>query len=158
VRVTRAQLEQRVGKPVAAWTHEDVSDLEVIASSIGRGETTVTEQFDPAEARVSVDELVVPDEVPAGADTPSAVAEPVGDDRPATQRQIGSIIGRLRDLDVESDEDQRAWLSRELRRDVASRTSLTFGEVHRVMQVLDVLEDERGGRLGEQAGTDGATS
>lgn len=144
VRVTRPQLEQRVGKPVAAWTHEDVSDLEVIASSIGRGETSVAEQFDPAEQRVSVDELAVPDEVPAGADVPSAISEPVGDDRPATQNQVGSIIGRLRDLDVEDDAEQRAWLSRELGREVTSRKSLNRGEVHRVMQVLDVLELERG--------------
>jgi hypothetical protein len=177
--ITRAQLEQRVGKPVAAWTHEDVSDLEVVAQSIARGETTAAEQFDPAEARVSVDELTVPDErtkldsmlednrtappavgrrsgplqaplYPGGDDSPAApaepsqVTEPVGDDRPATPKQVGLMISRLRDHDVESDEDQRAWLSRELLREVTSRKDLTRGDMHRVMQVLDVLDEECG--------------
>jgi hypothetical protein len=126
-----------------------VSDLEVIAASIARGETTVAEQFDPVEARVSVDELAVPlDEVPAGADTPSAIVEPVDDDRPAAQPYIGAMIGRLRDHDVETDADQHEWLSRELGRQVTTRTSLTRGEVQRVMQVLDVLDAERGGAPG----------
>ncbi len=148
VRVTRPQLEQRIGRPVAAWTHEDVSDLEVIASSIGRGETTVAEQFDPAEQRVTADELGDPDadggDSPPAPAEPSQVTEPVPDDRPATQRAIGALIGRLRDHDVETDADQHAWLSRELGREVTTRTSLTRGEVTRVMQVLDVLDAERG--------------
>lgn len=144
-RVTQAQLEHRVGRPAAAWTHEDVSDLEVVAQSIVRGDTTVAEQFDPVEPRVSVGELAVPDEVPAGSDTPSAISEPVGDDRPATQRQVGLMISRLRDHDVEDDDAQREWLTRELGRPVESRKDLTRGDMHRVMQVLDVLDEERGG-------------
>lgn len=150
-RVTRAQLEQRVGRKVAAWTHEDVSDLEVVAASIVRGDTTVGEQFDPAEPRVDPGELMVPDEVPAGGDLPSQVAEPVGDDRRATQNQVGSIIGRLRDHDVDEDEQQREWLSRELGRPIESRKDLTRGDVHRIMQVLDVLDEERGGAPGADA-------
>jgi hypothetical protein len=150
-RVTRAQLERRVGKPAAAWSHEDVSDLEVIAGSIVRGDTTVAEQFDPAEAPVSVDELTVPDETPPGADVPSAVAEPVGDQRPATQNMVGKVIGLLRDLDVEDDDAQRAWLSAELQRPVESRRSLTRAEASTVIPVLELLIAERG----EQPGADG---
>lgn len=144
VKLTRTQVEQRIGRKVPAWTHEDVSDLEVIASSIGKGETTVEEQFDPGTARVDVDELTVPDDVPPGADTPSAVAEPVGDMRPATRQQITKLVLMLRDLDVESDEDQRAWLERELRRPVESRNGLTRGEASTCIEVLQVLLDERG--------------
>jgi hypothetical protein len=150
-RVTQAQLEVRVGKRAAAWSHEDVSTLEVVAASIARGETTVAEQFDPAEAPVSVDELTVPDETPPGADTPSAVAEPVGDQRPATQQQVGKVIGLLRDLDVEDDDAQRAWLSAELQRPVESRRSLTRAEASTCIQVLEVLIAERG----EQPGAEG---
>jgi hypothetical protein len=165
VRVTRPQLEARVGKPVAAWTHEDVSDLEVIASSIGRGETTTAEQFDPAEQRVTVDELAVPDEPPAGAgaDSPAAPAEPsqvehpvhdVNDDRrPITQAQVTRLILRLRDHDVETDDEQHAWLSSELGRAVTSRKDVTRGELAQVDRVLDVLDEARGGDVpGDQPG------
>jgi hypothetical protein len=144
VRVTRAQLEQRVGKPAAAWTHEDVSDLEVIASSIGRGETTTGEQFDPAEQRVSVDELQVPDDSPAAPAEPSQVPEPVGDQRPATRQQITKLILMLKDLDLETDEQQHAWLTEELRRPITSRTDLTRGDASTVIDVLQVLIDARG--------------
>lgn len=151
VKVTRAQLEARVGKPAAAWTHEDVSDLEVIASSIGRGETTTAEQFDPAEKRVDVDELTVPDEVPAGADTPSRVPEPVGDQRPATRDQVTKLILMLKDLDLETDEQQHAWLTEELRRPITSRKDLTRGDASSVIDVLQVLIDARGDMPGGDA-------
>jgi phage recombination protein Bet len=91
-------------------------------------------------ARVTVDELHVPDDEQAGPTTGQTFVS----DRQATQKQVGSIIGRLRDLDVETDDDQRAWLTRELGRDVDSRSTLTRGEAQQVMQVLDVLEAERG--------------
>lgn len=96
----------------------------------------------PAVARVTADELGDP--APAAPAEPSTVAEPVGDDRPATQKQVGLMISRLTDHDVETREDQHEWLTRELGRDVTTRTSLTRGEMHRVMQVLDVLDEVRG--------------
>jgi hypothetical protein len=143
MRLTRAQLEQRIGKPAAAWTHEDVSDLETIASSIGRGETTAAEQFDPAEARVSVDELGDEPSAPAPAE-PSQVADPVGDQRPATREQVTKVILMLRDLDIEEDDAQRQWLADELRRPITSRTDMTRGDASTVIDVLQALLDERG--------------
>ncbi len=156
-RISRAQLERRVGKPSGAWTHEDVSGLEVIAASIARGETTPAEQFDPAEPRVDPAELGNPDDVPPPAaalpedqDTPAApaepsqVTEPVGDQRPATRDQVTKVILMLRDLDYETDEQQHAWLSDELRRPVTSRKDLTRGDASTVMDVLQALIDERG--------------
>jgi hypothetical protein len=144
VRVTRAQLEQRIGKPVAAWTHEDVSDLETIATSIGRGETTTAEQFDDADRRVDVDELTVPDDSPAQPAEPSQVPDPVGDQRPATREQVTKVILMLRDLDIEDDDAQRQWLADELRRPITSRTDMTRGDASSVISVLQALLDERG--------------
>lgn len=144
VRLTQTQLEARVGKPVARWTAEDVAALEVVAASIGRGETTTAEQFDPAEQRVSVDELGAPaDDTPAAPAEPSQVAEPVGSQRQASQRSLGKLIGLLGDLGVESDEDQREWLTRELQRDVESRTSLTQLEVNTTIPVVETLIEAR---------------
>lgn len=156
-RVTRAQLEHRVGKPAAAWTHEDVSDLEVVAASIARGETTVAEQFDPVEPRVSVDELAVPpDDGPTAPAEPSQVEHPVhdvnDDRRPITQAQVTRLILRLRDHDVETDDEQHAWLSSELGRQITSRKDVTRGELAQVDRVLDVLDEARGGTPGDQPG------
>jgi hypothetical protein len=153
-RVSRAQLEQRVGKPAPSWTHEDVSDLEVVAASIARGETTVAEQFDDATARVSVDELGGDPTPPAPGDEgdspaapaePSQVTEPVDDPRKITQPQVTRLILRLRDHNIDEDDEQRQWLTAELGRTVDSRRSLTRSELARVDAVLDVLDEARGG-------------
>ena len=160
-RITRQQLESRAGKRVAAWTDEDVSDLEVIAASIARGETTIAEQFDDAEPRVSPDELggdsltdeypdrISPDPDPGlTAPPPAAAPEPIGDQRPATREQVTKVILMLRDLDVESDADQHAWLSDELRRPITSRKDLTRAEASSVIDVLQTLIDTRGEQPG----------
>jgi hypothetical protein len=144
--VTREQLEARVGRPLDRWDAEDVAGLVVVWQSIREGDTTVAEQFDPATARVTVDELGGDADTAGG---PAEVPEPPADDpRPATQPQVGRIIGKLRDLDVESDEDQLAWLSRELRRDIDSRKRITRAEFDRLDAVLDVLIAERGDQPG----------
>jgi hypothetical protein len=162
VRVTREQLEQRVGKPVARWDTEDLASLEVVAASINRGETTVSEQFDPATARVTVDELGPHDSgyhgqkaaerERAGDDSPTEPAEPshptapepVGSQRRASQRSLGKLIGLLSDLGIESDEDQRVWLSTELRRDVTTRAELTQAEVNTTIPVVELLIEAQG--------------
>jgi hypothetical protein len=145
VRVTREQLEQRVGKPVARWDTEDLASLEVVAASINRGETTVSEQFDPPMSRVTVEELGG-DTSPATPAEPSTTStpEPVGSQRRASQRSLGKLIGLLSDLGIESDEDQRAWLSTELRRDVTTRAELTQAEVNTTIPVVELLIKAQG--------------
>jgi hypothetical protein len=144
--VTRAQLETRIGRPVDAWTPEDMATLDVIARTVQRGETTLAEQFDPADRPVTVDELTVPEPEP----TPRP-APPVGAQRPATRDQVTKIILMLKDLDVEDDDAQRDWLARELQRPVESRTSLTRAEATTVIEVLTVLLDERGEQPGGES-------
>jgi len=150
VRVTQAQLEARVGRPVAEWTPEDLASLEVVATSIGRGETTTEEQFDQGAGRVSPDELTVPPET-APAEPSRTAAAPVGDQRPASRQQVQAVILGLRDVGVESDAEQHAWLTTELQREVTTRNSLTRAEASTVLDVLKVL---RAGMPGadEQAG------
>jgi hypothetical protein len=159
-RVTLAQLEARVGRPLERWDDEDVASLQVVADSIRRGETTAGEQFDPAERRVTVDELGgdptdaaprdrQPAEPPEPAE-PSHPTEPVGSQRRASQRSIGKLIGLLSDLGVESDEDQRDWLTRELQRDVESRTTLTQAEVNTTIPVVERLIEVRDLEAAEQ--------
>jgi hypothetical protein len=144
-RVTRDQLEARVGRPVARWTQEDVSMLSVVAASIERGETSPEEQFDPPSGRVTADELGA-DPAPAQPAEPSTTTGgPVDDPRPVTQAQVTRLILRLRDHDAETDDDQHAWLTQELGREITSRKDLTRGELARVDAVLDVLDAARGG-------------
>jgi hypothetical protein len=145
-RVTLNQLEARVGRPLERWDEEDVAQLQVVADSIRRGETTAAEQFDPAERRVSADELIVPagEDTPAEPAEPSHQTEPVGDQRPATTQQIQKIILMLRDLDIEDDDEQRTWLAQELQRAVVSRKDMNRSEASTVIDVLEVMIAARG--------------
>jgi hypothetical protein len=158
-RVTLTQLERRVGRSLERWDDEDVAQLQVVADSIRRGETTAAEQFDPAERRVTVEELggdptdAAPrDRQPAEPAEPShpTSPEPVGSQRRASQRSIGKLIGLLSDLGVESDEDQRAWLARELQRDVDTRATLTQAEVNTTIPVVERLIEVRDLEAAEQ--------
>ena len=49
VNVSAAQLEAKVGRPVAVWDHDDLAKLRVVAASLARGEATVSDEF-PASA------------------------------------------------------------------------------------------------------------
>lgn len=100
---------------------------------------------DPAPApaaRVTVDELGARAYDDAAIE--EAKPDPVGDQRPATQRMVGKIIGMLSDLDIEDEQAQRDWLTAELRRPVEHRNQLSRGEASTVIQVLDALIAERG--------------
>jgi hypothetical protein len=57
--ITEAQLEDKLGVPMAKWTERDVAQLGVIYKSIQRGETRKDEEFpaSPAPARVTVTEI-----------------------------------------------------------------------------------------------------
>jgi phage recombination protein Bet len=100
----------------------------------------------PRTARVTVDELAPPrvvDAEPAEPEPPAA-PEPAGSQRRASQRSIGKLIGLLSDLGIESDEDQRAWLTTELRRDVTTRAELTQAEVNTTIPVVELLIEAQG--------------
>jgi hypothetical protein len=74
---------------------------------------------------------------------------PAGDLRPATRGQVTKILRMLADLDVESDEDQAAWLSEELQRPIEDPTrDVTRGDFDRLEAVLDALIAERGDQPG----------
>ena len=102
--VTEAQLEEKLGVPVAKWTERDVAQLGVIYKSIQRGETRKDEEFpsDHAPARVTVNEIIGTQPAPAanGNTTPEPPPPaPAGDDlsdEPGTAET--SQIGRLGSL------------------------------------------------------------
>lgn len=54
-RISREQLEDKVGAPVDEWTHADVTDLEILYGSLARKEITRDEAFPPR--RTTVEEL-----------------------------------------------------------------------------------------------------
>lgn len=96
-----------------------------------------------ATPRVTVAELD-----PPAAPAPAARTR---DELRATAGQVGRLIGKLRDLDVEGDDEQRAWFAQELGRPVPHRHEITRAEFDRLDGVLDVLLEARG----EQPGADG---
>ena len=52
-RITREQLEQRVGAGVDEWTHADVTDLEILFGSLSRKEISRDEAFPPKPVTAS---------------------------------------------------------------------------------------------------------
>jgi len=55
LRVTRAQLEARTGRPTGEWTGRDIADLEILYTSLSRRELTVEEAF--PQPRVTNEEI-----------------------------------------------------------------------------------------------------
>ena len=56
-RITPAQLATRVGTEPDAWTHEDVTDLEILYRSLQNREITRDEAFPETESTVTAEEL-----------------------------------------------------------------------------------------------------
>ena len=56
-RITPSQLATRVGAEPDAWTHEDVTDLEILFRSLQNREITRDEAFPEMESTVTADEL-----------------------------------------------------------------------------------------------------
>ena len=56
-RITPSQLATRVGTEPDAWTHEDVTDLEILYRSLQNREITRDEAFPETESTVTADEL-----------------------------------------------------------------------------------------------------
>ena len=90
-RITPAQLEDRVGVGVDDWTHSDVSDLEILYTSLSRREITRDEAFPPK--RVTAEELAPAQPKPQ----PAAEPEP---------EQIDPNTG-----EINPEFDDEAWLA-----------------------------------------------
>lgn len=56
--ISEAQLEDKLGSPRARWTEHDVVQLGVIYKSLRNGEIRKDEEFPPAQARVTVAEII----------------------------------------------------------------------------------------------------
>jgi DNA-binding XRE family transcriptional regulator len=100
--VSEAQLVAHLkGRKPKDWTPRDIADLEVIAGSLRRGETTVADQF-PEPQRVTTDEITGGGAEGAPGTAPSPARGPK-----ANQGQMKRIHGLLKDLNVTSDEGIR---------------------------------------------------
>lgn len=55
--VTPEQIEDRIGRPVQAWTPQDVAGLRVLAGELARGEKNVADEFPAPEKRATADEI-----------------------------------------------------------------------------------------------------
>jgi hypothetical protein len=95
--ITEAQLEEKLGVPVAKWVERDVAQLGVIYKSLQRGETRKDEEFpaSSAPARVTVTEITgeqpaANGHAPAASPEPAAVADSTEPGSASTQQ-----VGRL---------------------------------------------------------------
>ena len=105
--VTEAQLEEKLGVPVAKWVERDVAQLGVIYKSIQRGETRKDEEFPDgqAPARVTVSEIVSGQPAPVAnghAPAPEATPAPAVPEAEPDSTEPGSVptqqVGQLASL------------------------------------------------------------
>lgn len=75
--VTRDQLEAKLNRKVASWTHHDIAQLEVIFASLQRGEVTRDEEFPPERI---TDEALAP-----ASSRPASPPEPTAQEQAADQ-------------------------------------------------------------------------
>lgn len=132
--VTKRQIEAKLGRDADAWTPQDVAQLSVIMTSLHRGETTVEEEF--------ADEQVTGSEIQQGkASEPTPApeeqqpAETPGE-RKITQPQSRKLHALYREAELEDRDEQLAFLSAEVGRDVTSSGELTAQEASVVIDVL----------------------
>lgn len=125
-KVTEAQLVKKVGKPVAEWTAQDISTLEVLYQSLRQRTITVHEAF--GETGGDGQERVTASEITGQA----AASGPK-----ATQAQQAKIHALLKDRGVESDDAVRDGISTVLGRPIASRTELSKADAAAVIEALE---------------------
>ena len=96
--VTKAQLEEKLGVPVAKWVKRDVAHFGVIYKSIQRGESPKDKEFpsDQAPARVAVGEKITGQPAPAAnGHAPAPEAAPAADPPPAAEAEDGAEPGSI---------------------------------------------------------------
>lgn len=134
-------LAARVGRSVQDWSEADLTELRDVGAALGRGETTVPEQFptDAAEPDEPVDGELVDDDPSADDPPPAAVPASLmrrlfailadlgvrGDDKPGRLRVAGSVLNR----------------------DIASFSELSVDDAHSLVDALAIYQEAgEGGR------------
>jgi hypothetical protein len=164
--VTQAQLEQRIGRPVAEWTEQDLAQLRVVYTTIDRGESTVAQEFGETEAappagRVTGADIAAQAEARrAAAEQPAAAApEPPAEppiqtsaDTPSIREQIKALHAVMGEFTTGEGNSKQAdrqirldALSQCIGRHITSSNDLTRDEASVAIQVFRDLH-ERGER------------
>jgi len=126
-------LVARVGRPVEDWLEDDLTALRHVGAALGKGQTTVAEEFPPAgdsesPADEPVDGELVDDDAPPAA-VPASLMRRLfavladlgvkGDDKPGRLRVAGSILNR----------------------DIESFSGLTVDDVHALIDALGIYQE-----------------
>jgi hypothetical protein len=167
--ISEAQLEEKLGVPVAKWTERDIAVLGVIFKSLQRGESRKDEEFpaSQAPARVTVSEIVggqpapaangnghAPETAPAAVPAP-APAEPQAE---ADSTEPGSAapqqLGRLQSLYRDRFEFKRTELGQTVKiseqitgreltgpNDGRAHANLSAAEARKLIDTLDGIGD-----------------
>lgn len=134
-------LAARVGRPVQDWSEADLTELRDVGAALGRGETTVPEQFPPADSGPDepVDGELIDDD-PAADDSPPAEV-------PANLMR--RLFAMLADLGVKGDDKPGRLRVAEsvLNREITSFSELTADDAHAVVDALVIYQEAgEGGR------------
>jgi hypothetical protein len=130
---TEADIARRLGRPRAAWTGQDVAQLQVVFAAMRRGEVARDEAFPPEPAPPVAVSALGP--APQSADTAPPAVDPAED-----RRQMFALIRKV-GLDGEPKRaDRLAFLAAVSGRPIGSSADLTPAEVSAAISQMQEIE------------------
>ena len=146
LRITRKQMEDKIGRPAAEWIDQDVAALRVIFGSLKRGEMTVEEEFGspdiPKPPPADADDF---ERAAAGQAPEPPPAEPApldqGEPHAQTAESAGPIPEGLKRGKAEAEQD---WP------EIAGKLVGDFGKCHTVQGVQAITGTPRYRKLLEE--------
>lgn len=143
--VTVDQLEQKLERARDSWTDHDVAQLQVIYTSIQRGEVTKDEEFQPA--RMTAADLVGSGSARAESvvvgqpEQPNGVAGNGNGSRPIAPAQLKRLHATFGAKGIDDRNIRLNYIAETIGRQVGSSNDLTTREASQVLDALTVLPD-----------------
>ncbi|WKN53800.1 hypothetical protein HJ581_0008310 [Rhodococcus opacus] len=150
IKVTRKQLEEKVGRTSDEWTAQDLGDLGITFNSIKNREITREEAFPPTRVTASDIESGRPTEAAATpqqderpSDDQPKDTEPAGP-QPATAEELKRLTAALTKGGIKNIEERKSFLTARVGREITAVKDLTAAEVASTILFLETGEEPAG--------------
>ncbi|MHA4848534.1 hypothetical protein L1080_003185 [Rhodococcus sp. MSC1_016] len=150
IRVTRKQLEEKVGRATDEWTEQDLGDLGIVFNSIKNREITRDEAFPPSRVTAADIESGRPTEAAAPPQQEERPTEEKAQDtepdgpQPATTEELKKLTAALTKAGIKNIEERKSFLTARVGREIAAVKDLTAAEAASTVLFLETGEEPAG--------------